>query len=183
MGVLFSQHRMGHQHMVPCDPQDTPSEGLVPRGQQCPPWGSPALQARLWEDDCVAADSTEPSCWSRTRNHTQFPVCSCPVPSWEPRWGPPSLGPEQSQAGLGVVGGEARGQASSRRRPGDRLQASWPCPSSLGSPANPASFSPARTSVCSGNVAPSPPRQALALDSHSFGLQSSESESPRAPEL
>lgn len=43
----------------------------------------------------------------------------------------------------GREGGEARGQASSRRRPGDRLQASWLCPSSLGSPANPASFSPA----------------------------------------
>lgn len=22
-----------------------------PEGQQCPPWGPPALQARLWEDD------------------------------------------------------------------------------------------------------------------------------------
>lgn len=92
----------------------------------------------------VVANSTEPSCWSLTRNHTQFP---CLFLSGFPLWSPDVVHPLWAQSGARLIwgreGGEARGQASSRRRPGDRLQASWLCPSSLGSPANPASFSPA----------------------------------------
>ena len=75
----------------------------------------------------------------------------------------------------------------SHRRPGDRLQASWLRPSSSGrlaslglslstsSPFSPVPPPPtsARTSVCSGTWRPACPREALSLDAHSFGPQSS----------
>lgn len=96
------------------------------------------------------------------------PLCLCLGASSEPTCGLSSMGPEWSQAWPGRW--EARGQALSCRRPGDRLQASWLCPSSFGRPVSPhpANFRPhppsfstssARTSVCSGNVAPSLPQR------------------------
>lgn len=96
------------------------------------------------------------------------PLCLCLGASSEPTCGLSSMGPEWSQAWPGRW--EARGQALSCRRPGDRLQASWLRPSSFGRPVSPhpANFRPhppsfstssARTSVCSGNVAPSLPQR------------------------
>lgn len=70
------------------------------------------------------------------------PLCLCLGASSEPTCGLSSMGPEWSQAWPGRW--EARGQALSCRRPGDRLQASWLRPSSFGRPVSPypANFRP-----------------------------------------
>lgn len=126
------------------------------------PWSwRPGLGEMTLPAGCVGASVCSPT------KITPSPLCLCLGISSEPTCGLSSVGPEWSQAWPG--GWEARGQALSCRRPGDRLQASCLCPSSFGRlvsphPANsppPPSFSTssARTSVCSGNVAPSLPQR------------------------
>lgn len=178
--------------MLPCDPQDRPPEGLVPRGPAVPSLGGPPPCRPGSGKMTVVANSTEPSCWSLTRNHTQFP---CLFLSGFPLWSPDvvhPLGPERSQADLGEGGWGGQGSGLVPPPPWRQAAGLLAVPQLLREPGQPCLFlscqlptSPpsAGTSVCSGHVAPSPPREALSPDAHSFGLQSSGSGSPRAPEL
>ena len=144
---------------VPCDPQGGPAEEIVP-----PPRRPACLLERpLWfwrpgvsGDD--SADGLGTSVWTEI---TPVPsVCSLlstllGAQMWSP----------QAQGGVrpGVQAGREGGGLASprRRRPGDRLQASWLRPSPSGRPASPRPLplpsSPAsRTSVLTGSEAPSP---------------------------
>lgn len=124
---------------------------------------------------CVGASVCSPT------KITPSPLCLCLGISSEPTCGLSSVGPEWSQAWPG--GWEARGQALSCRRPGDRLQASCLCPSSFGrlvsphpanSPPLPPSPPPLPEHLCARVMwLPACPREAFSLGADSCGPQSS----------
>lgn len=124
---------------VPCEPQGGPAEGIVPQEcQECPdgvpraPWKDPCDPGGRVCGEMTLLPTREP--WFGVRQKSR------PVPYAYPRLSAlPTAQTWSSQARSGArlgleAGQEARGLASPRRRPGDSLQASWLCPSSLGRP-------------------------------------------------
>lgn len=157
--------------MVPCDPQDRPTEGLAPSASGVPSLEKPpGPGVRLWEMT-LSADSVGTSILEPDRDHIQFPLSVLVrAPSLEPRCGPYSAGPEQSQAWSGGAGGQGSGpvppppwrQAAGLLAAPQLLREAgqpWPLPRRQ-PPCSPAPPPPtsARTSVL-GNMAPSPPQK------------------------